>query len=376
MSTAPIDIPAYLQLAADKCGFIREHYVEADMPTTLSNVTVLPFFGDLRSLFVLATLLLPRYLGGNKDGRYFVLASYPGMGGLFPYVDEYWSFADPALVGEFHEKVLGPSTDLDRAVAFRRSLREYFRDVITWEDDLAKFYDGGLTKAYFDAHRQVQTYLPPLRSLRLDLSKQLANYPNYRVFVHPVKVARGWQTQPRACKTDRGFWKAMLTRMLDEGMTPVVWQTPACHDLSAEFAGRAVFLTERNVLDVLAVMRSCSMVVDVHSGVSRLAAVARCPYLVVDERSKFSGLKEFELDDLCVVNKNYKYIFSFITIIEGQQWSSLLDNIIIKTKEMLPVINRDEWPTTSERNSVVPYSTVRQRKSKRIGSKFIKVPKV
>lgn len=371
-----MDIPGYLQLAADKCGFVREHYVEADMPTTLSNVTVLPFFGDMRSQFALTSLLLPRYLGDQKDGRYFVLASYPGLAGLFPYVDEYWSFADAALVADLQEKVCGPATGSERAVMFRRSLREYFRDVITWEEDLGRFYSNGLTKAYFDAFGQVQTYLPPLRSLRLDLSKQMANFPSYRVFVHPVRLAHGWQGQHRTAKTNKGFWKGLLTRLLDEGVTPVVWQTGACHDLSAEFAGRCVFLQERNVMDVLAVMRSCSLVLDIHSGVSRYAAVARCPYIVMDERSKFMGLKEYELDDLCVVNKSYKYIFSFITILEGQQWSSLLDNIVSKTKEMLPVINRDEWPTTSEYSSVVPYSTVRSKKSKRIGARFIKVPKV
>ncbi|MEV9163320.1 hypothetical protein AB0127_26605, partial [Klebsiella pneumoniae] len=96
---------------------------------------------------------------------------------------------------------------------------------------------------------------------------------------------------------------------------PVVWQTGACHDLSAEFAGRCVFISERSVLDVLAVMRSCSLVLDIHSGVSRYAAVARCPYIVMDERQKFMGLKEYELDDLCVLNKSYRYIFSFITIL-------------------------------------------------------------
>ncbi|MFX7025283.1 hypothetical protein ABTI08_20470, partial [Acinetobacter baumannii] len=84
----PIDTPGYLQLAADKCGFVREQYAEADMPTSLSNVTVLPFFGDMRSQFLLTSLILPRYLTGQKDGRYFIMASYPGLAGLFPYADE------------------------------------------------------------------------------------------------------------------------------------------------------------------------------------------------------------------------------------------------------------------------------------------------
>lgn len=373
---SPLDIPGYMQLAADKCGFVRESYIEAEMPTTLSNVTVLPFFGDIRSQFLLTSFILPRYLSNNKNGKYFILASYPGLSGLFPYVDEYWSFADNMLVNELQEKVTGPVSDGDRAVAFRRSLREYFRDVITWEDDFSKFYDNGITKTYFDTFGQIQMYLPSVRSLRLDLNKQLSNFPNYRIFVHPVKTACGWQGQHRNVKTDKGFWKSLLNSMLEEGLTPIVWQTGSCHDLSSEFAGKCAFISEKNVSEVLAVMRSCSLVLDIHSGISRYAAIARCPYIVVDERHKFMGLKEYELDDLFVINKSYRYIFSFITILQNQQWASLLDNIVIKIKEMLPIINRDEWPTTSEYSAIVPYNRVRSKKSKRIGARFIKVPKV
>ncbi len=376
MSAPPIDVPGYLQLAADKCGFVRENYIEANMPTSLGNITVLPFFGDMRSQFLLTSLILPRYLNTYKSGRYFIVASYPGLAGLFPYSSEYWSFADNVLVNDLQEKVAGPVSESDRTITFRRSLREYFRDIVTWEEDFAKFYDNGLTKTYFDTFGQVRTYLPPLRSLRLDLNKQLAKFSNYRVFVYPVKTAHGWQGQHRTVKTDKGFWKSFLTSLLEEGLTPVVWQTGSCHDLSAEFAGKCIFVSEQNILDVLAVMRSCSLVLDVHSGISRYAAVARCPYIVIDERQKFVSLKEYELDDLCVLNKSYRYIFSFITILQGQQWHSLLDNIIVKIKEVLPTINKDEWPTTSEYNSVVPYNVVRTKKSKRIGTRFIKVPKI
>src|SRR6185437_15723424 len=138
-----LSIPDYFKLAADKTGFVREHYVEADMPTTLSNVTVMPFFGDERSQFVLSSLLLHRYLGLEKPNNYFVLCSYPGLAGLFPYVDEYWSIADSVAANDVFDKVAGPTSLSDKAITFRRSLREYFRDVVTWEDDLSAYYDQG-----------------------------------------------------------------------------------------------------------------------------------------------------------------------------------------------------------------------------------------
>jgi hypothetical protein len=370
----PIEIPEYLQLAADKGGFAREHYVEADMPTTIGNVTVMPFFGDFRSQFVLSSLLLHRYLATEKQGRYFILCSYPGLAGLFPYVDEYWSVKDTAITATLMEKAHGFETGSDKAVLFRRSLREFFRDIVTWDEDLARYYNNGLTGEFFEKFGTPRIALPPLRSIKMEMNRSLAAHAGYKVFVHPAKEVQGWSNQYRTNKTDKKFWKELFDRFLDSGITPVVWTTPMCHDLSAEFSGKCVFFNDKNILDVLAIMRSCHMVLDCHTGISRYAAVARCPYLCLEERSKFTGLKEYELDDLCVVNKDYRYIFSFITILESQRWSSLLDNIVAKLNEVLPAVSRDEWPTTSEYVADVPYSVVRERKSKRIGARFIKVP--
>jgi len=285
-----LSIPDYFKLAADKTGFVREHYVEADMPTTLSNVTVMPFFGDERSQFVLSSLLLHRYLGLEKPNNYFVLCSYPGLAGLFPYVDEYWSIADSVAANDVFDKVAGPTSLSDKAITFRRSLREYFRDVVTWEDDLSAYYDQGLTAKFFQSFGKVSVYLPPLRSLRMDMSRQINSLSGYKVFVHPTKVARSWQNGFKNTKIDRLFWKDVYTRLLDAGITPVVWQTADCYDLSPEFSGRCVFISDVNVLDVLAVMRACHCVLDVHSGISRYAAIARCPYLCIEERHKYSGL--------------------------------------------------------------------------------------
>jgi len=372
----PINIPEFFQLAADRTGFLRDYYTEADMPTTLSNVTVMPFFGDYRSQFVLTSILLHRYLHNIKTGNYFILCSYPGLSGLFPYVDEYWSVADPGMATEMQERLLGPDTASERSLDFRRGLREFFRDIVTWGEDFSRYYDQGLTKGFFDTFEKVQVALPPLRSLRMDLNRQIASLGGYKLFVHPTKNVTTWQTVFKSGRTEKEFWRDLYDRLLKQGITPVVWQTPTCHDLSAEFAGRCVFFNDKNILDVLAAMRACHMVLDIHSGLSRYAAVARTPFLCVEERHKFHGLKDYELDDLCVANKAYHYIFSFITILEGNRWAALLDNIIVKLNSVLPVINRDVWPPTSEYFASVPYDVVRQKKSKRIGARFVKVPRM
>lgn len=371
-----IDIPEFFQTAAERCGFHRDVYVEADLPTNLSNVTIMPFFGDERSQFILSTLLLHRYLGNFKSGRYFILCSHPGLAGMFPYVDEYWSIADPAAAREIRDKAEGAETVSDKAVVIRRSLREHFRDIVTWEQDFAGFYDAGLTANFFDTFGEVQLALPSLRSLKMEINRQINNLSGHKVFVHPTKIVKVWQNEYKTIRTDKGFWKDLYVRLLDAGVVPVVWQTQDCHDLSADFAGKCVFFNDQNIVDVLAAMRACHCVLDIHNGISRYAAIARCPYLCIEERHKFSGLKDYELDDLCVLNKVYRYIFSFATMLQSQRWGSLLDNIAIKLKDVLPLINRDEWPTASEFVSSISYGTVRAKKSKRIGARFVKVPRM
>ncbi len=368
-------IAAFMTRAAQQTGFMRESYVEDDLPTSYSSLTILPFFGDFRSQFVLSTLLLHRYLGEARPHRYFILCSWPGLSGLFPYVDEYWSPQDNGVLENLWDHTSGFENTSTHAETFARSLRQRFDDVITFNPDLSKYYADGLTKPFFDEFGKVTVALPGLRSLRVDLSRLLAQRAGYKVFVHPSRVARGWEHGSYIVKkVDRAFWNDLLTALCQAGMTPVVWQNYGTYDLS-ENQQRCVFVQEQNVLDVLAVMRGCSCVLDVCGGLNRYAAVARCPFLGVEHRSKFVGLKEYELDDLAVLNKSYRYIFSFPTILEGVgKWSSLIDNIVVKLNEMLPGLNRDTWPTTSEYVSTVSYSQVRKLKTKRLGTKFIKVP--
>jgi hypothetical protein len=130
------------------------------------------------------------------------------------------------------------------------------------------------------------------------------------------------------------------------------------------------------VVDVLAAMRACSAVVDVFSGVSRYAAVARCPYVAVEDRQTFSGLKAYEIDDLAVLNKEYRYVFSYPPVLDGGRWETVVDSVVGRLRDLFSGLNRDAWPPTSEYVSAVSYSVVRKRENKRLGTHFIKVPRV
>ena len=47
------DVNGLIEKAVEKGGFVRERYVHDNVPTDPSRISVFPFFGDLRSLFVL-----------------------------------------------------------------------------------------------------------------------------------------------------------------------------------------------------------------------------------------------------------------------------------------------------------------------------------
>ncbi len=98
-----LPVPQILKNAADKTGFRRVRYSEKKIPTSISNVTVFLFLGDIRSSFILSSLLLRRFREESKGSRYFILCSWPGHEALYPYVDEYWEISEDLL--EIIEKV-------------------------------------------------------------------------------------------------------------------------------------------------------------------------------------------------------------------------------------------------------------------------------
>jgi hypothetical protein len=144
-----------------------------------------------------------------------------------------------------------------------------------------------------------------------------------------------------------------------------------------ELTDECIHFREPDLTKVLAAMRAVGCVLDVFSGISRLAIAARCPFLCVDERRRFSGMSEYEIDDLCAFQLPREYIYSFTTIIESGEraaWkSNLYDLITVKLNKFIPSLDRDTWPSTTECNLIVPYERVRQEKSKKLGTRFIKV---
>lgn len=370
------NVPEFLKRVAEKTGHRREKYTEKDIPTTFSNIVVLPFYGDMRSEFVMSSLLLHR-VKELHPSKYFILCSYPGRMEMYPYIDEYWSLQDDAAVRSLCDGAAGfDNLETNKMLFQVQQLNKYFENVLEI-DECLKYYKNGFVKEFFDEFKWIIYNLPSIPSSKVEFNRALAKRPGYKVFIHPNRVVRGWNNGKYITfKSSKGFWVDLAKKLCERGFTPVVYQDLGSHDISPEMEDRCVYCTEGKIIDALGAMRTTGCVLDVFSGVSRWASAARTPFIACAERHLYNANKEYEIDDLCNNTLPYRYIFSFPTIIENGYWNELTEIIVNRLDGFIPTLNRDEWPSTAEQSVIAPYALVRKRKSKKIGTRFISIPKI
>lgn len=378
MSTSVVD---FLKRAADRNGFVRDRFEERKIPTDHSNLVIMPFFGDLRSMCVMSSLLLHRYRYETKSSKYFIVASWPGFQGLFPYADEYWSLTDETVLKNFYEQSEGLRNKSDLTTIYTRNLNEFFQEVVDYRV-LSDCYSNGFLDRFFARYENTKRFLPFVPSsaiLGKEFNRDLATKAGYKVFIHPSVYAKQWGNgKSQNVRSKREFWVKLIETLLANNFVPVIWQNYLSYDLSQEFFDKCIFVGESDVVRVLAAMRATGCVLDVFNGLSRLAILARCPFVAVDERSRYSNLKEHEIDDLCAANLPKEYIFTFSTIITAgsqQNWShDIFPSILRKLENFLPELNRDQWPSTGESTELVPYkSSVRTTTHKKLGTRLLKI---
>jgi hypothetical protein len=374
-----MDVCTVLKRAAEKSGVVRFKYKDRDVPTSVESVTVLPFFGDRRSSFVLSSLLISRIKQELKGSRYFILISWPGDDALYPEVDEYWQLEDPAALHRAAADSFGFFNSASFLPIMHRSLNQYFYDVMS-ERDLLPFYDNGLTAGFFERFRHVKVRLPSVpsaSSLGAEVSRTLARRED-KVFLMPSKSIMSWRGGScTRVPVQKEFWLSLLERLVSEGFYPVVRRDLFSYDLSSDFTDSCLHLDVADTLKSMSAMRACGCVLDFFDGSSRLALAARCPFLCFDERQRFNATKDYELNDLCGSGIPKEYIFSFAALVEKGNpsvWkTNLFDHMSVKLRSMHSREDRDSWPAAVETNEIVPYDSVRKRKLKRLGSRFIKI---
>jgi hypothetical protein len=373
-----------LKRAAEKSGFVRTKFVEKNTPTAMNSIVAMSYFGDLRSSVILSSLLLHRMVEEEKGSKYFIMCSWPGYESLFPYVDEYWSVKDGSLLKSFKNKAVDFGNTSEQAVLLPRGLNYYFQDTMMG-DYASKYYNRGVTQEFFDRFRNINRFFPAIPSsviLGDEFNREMTQRPGYKIFIYPTTDIRAWHNgKLRTMKSSKDFWISLAKKLVANRYCPVIYRDQMTYDISPELTTECIHLRETEVGGIMAAMRSCSCVLDVFNGISRLSFPSRCPFLAVDERSRYNAYKEHELDDLLGNNIPKEYIFSFPTIIgssvDQRAWeATLLDHIISKLDNFLPKLDRDQWPPTSESYEIVPYDTVRKRKSLKLGTRFVKIERI
>lgn len=379
-----IDISGFVAKASERCGFVRERFNDRNLPTDPANICVMPFFGDIRTLFVLSSLLLKRYVEQDKSSKYFILCSWPGFQGLFPYISEYWGIEDEALVRRLYPEAAQFRNKSDAVSGIYRNLNQFFfEDVVIPVDVFTNCYGHGIQDGFWQKYERIKRTLPLVpssASLGRDFNKDLANKAGFKVFVYPCLTVQGWQFSDTVqAAVSKEFWVTLIKRLLKEGFVPVIYKGTLTHDISAEFTNQCIHVADKDISKVMAAMRATGCVLDVFSGISRIATAARTPFVSLDERARYAALKEYEVDDLCTKALPKQYIFTFHTTISSggpETWDfNIINNVISRLHTFLPTLDRDVWPSTAESTEIVSYDNVRKKKSQRLGTKLIKTPR-
>jgi hypothetical protein len=371
------DTADFLKRAALRSGFQRKFYIEKNIPTNPSNIIAVPFFGDLKSCFILSSLILKSYKEANPE-KYIILCSWPGIQCFFPYIDEIWAFEDESLLKNLALNVNNFNNDSNLSVDLTRGLIEVL-NVFTVKDIL-NYYNKGFTKKYWEDFGKIKRFLPEVPSANLissDFKNQILSRNGQKIVVYPSSKIKSWQGGKSIwMSVSKEFWIALLEKLIKEGYEPVLYQNWFTYDMSKDFADKCLYLVSKDISDVLAAFRHIGMVLDVHTGISRIAIAARCPYIAVTERKIYVEEKDFEIDDLCATDLPRQYIFSFSTQLmvgNNYDWEvSILGNILSRIKFFMPKIEQKLLPSTSTSYESLSYDKVMERKSKRMGSKFIK----
>lgn len=370
----------FIKRAAARTGFKREFFMEKNIPTTTDRLMIVPFYGDIRSTFNLSSFLLKQYKEKNKD-LYVILCSWPGFQGLFPYVDEYWTLEDETTA----KTLATDANNLYNATTLASEIsRRLFEVSNTLSSDVLRtWHNEGFSKEYWanfgvlQPQKAIKRYLPEIpSSSRLSDSflGEMARKQGRKIIVYPVTKMSTWHRGRMVyMPVLKTFWDNLITVLLAEGFMPVIYQNWFTYDMSREFTDRCVYLVPRNISDVFAAMRHVGLVLDIHSGISRMAIASRTPFVAVDERLRFIESGDHEVDDLCCQTPR-KYIFSFSTMLMNggpSEWKdSLLDNVVVTLKSFNPT-DSDNWGVTHETYETVSYEHVRDRRARRLGMKFI-----
>ena len=356
------NVAEYIERGAKRTGFRRSAYVERNIPTTPTNVVALPFFGDVRSTFILSSFILKEYKRLNPN-KYLILCTWPGYRAMFPYVDEFWTPEDTSVLKGLALGANNFYNSSDLASQVCRNLLESF-NTMTYED-LRKYYNDGFGPAFWTEVGEPRRFLPQVKSASMigpQLKQEMERKSGNKVVVYPTTKIRSWQKgKSEYIQLGKSFWTHLGERLLDIDIVPVFYQNQFTYDLSRDFTDRCIYLVPDDISELLAAMSYVGCALDVFNGFSRLALAARTPFVCVDERSRYVSQRDCEIDDL-MEEVSKQYIFAFSTMLlsgSPKDWDgSFVENILVRPQVIPAVLQGNRSETTAHR--VVRLCTLRE----------------
>lgn len=365
----------FIKKTADKLGFNRDFYVEKKIPATTQNVTIIPFYGDIRSTFLLSAFWFNEYRKKKPD-EYIIVCSWPGWGILFPQADEYWSLKDKGQVRMLADGAENMSNYSNYSLLLTRNLLQHFENIIEYSD-IQSYYKDGCTSRYLNEFKGIHKYLPSIPSVEVlgNLKIELAQKAN-KIIVFPAKYIKSWQLG--SCKNllvSRDFWIHVVKTLLQEGFTPVLYQNYFTYDLSMDFTNQCLYITQDDMAQVLSAFHEIGTVLDIYSGISRLAIAARSSFIALDERQRFINQKDDEINNIFLVS-NEQYVFSMAGVAtsgDPASWdSSFMKTLMSKIKACYKIGQTSQFSPLTEVDEEVSPEIIKKHVAKRFGVRFVR----
>ena len=350
-----------LDSAANKCGMIREKFVENKVPEEYQKIHVIVHYGEFDHVFVFNNLIFPELKKTQYKDKYVILVTWNGFGNIITGVDEVWSLKNNDINEKLYEKANGLRNYSDTFTIIIRNLNEHFRNVVKVEKFENIFYHG-YNFNYFKSNKKIDIVKKQTINVNYLNKSVIENIsglnPRSRVFLIPFKFIRTIiNGKVVYYKISSNFWSNIINRFLDKDFGLVLLKNSFTYDMSGEFVNKQniCMIHDHNWLNVISYIKQTGLFVDMFSGLSCFAQYANCENVTLVERSFYNQMNLNQIEDLissqeCINRKHYSFFQFFAddpqqSYLYVDQLLRILKKIEIKSEDIRLAysINLDEY---------------------------------
>ncbi len=370
MTEKNIEVRDYISKVVARSSLIREKFVESKTPSSMNNLVVVPFFGDIRSEFIFSTMILNKWKELNKFS-YLVVCSWPGHNTLYPYADEYWTLHDATMLSNL---VRGMNGLANSNVSFLEKILLRYLDnpqlMLPDDAQITRLYNNGISVQYLRESSAVLFTLPLIQSAAISTTRMLLG-DKKKLLIMPTLNIHTWRNRKQTTlSTSKDFWLNLINKLSSQ-YEIIVYENYCTHEL-----GYKNTISDWNIMSLLSAMRNVDCVLDIFNQVSKYAYMARAPVFILDERQRYFGVRDYELDDLCGSYAAFRqYAFSFSPIINGDQ-DFIADIVLSKLPDFLNKLQTLPSLSPDELSINLSYASVRKHDAKKFGVRHIIMPKI